>query len=139
LHSLGAGLFTVSGRTTRARWWLVGVLLLVTEQVLAEFLEVTGVAAARSPLLRGVSLVLGVLFILASVRRLHDRDRSGHWLWLLYGLSALMMTLVPVQMMQPVRLALTIWIASELGVLRGTAGPNRFGPDPLGGTSPTAI
>jgi uncharacterized membrane protein YhaH (DUF805 family) len=128
LRSFGGDLVTVSGRTTRARWWLIGVLSLLTEQVLAGLLEVVGVAAARSPLLRGVSLTLGVLSILASIRRLHDRDKSGHWLWPLYGLPALIMTLVPVLMTGPARLALTIWIASELGALRGTAGPNRFGP-----------
>jgi uncharacterized membrane protein YhaH (DUF805 family) len=28
-----------------------------------------------------------------------------------------------------------IWLVIEIGVLRGTAGPNRFGPDPLGDSS----
>ena len=29
-------------------------------------------------------------------------------------------------------LAILIWAIIELGCLRGTPGPNRFGPDPLG-------
>jgi len=28
-------------------------------------------------------------------------------------------------------LAVTVWVIVELGCLRGTQGPNRFGPDPL--------
>lgn len=48
-----------------------------------------------------------------SVRRLHDTDRSG-W-WLLIGLIPLIGAIV-----------LLVFMCS-----RGTAGPNRFGPDPL--------
>ncbi len=28
----------------------------------------------------------------------------------------------------------SIWLVVELGFLRGTVGPNRFGPDPLAGS-----
>ena len=34
-----------------------------------------------------------------------------------------------------VALALSIWSFVELFCLRGTRGPNRFGPDPIGRTS----
>ena len=72
------------------------------------------------------------------IKRLHDRDRSGWWIvvfyfgpavlaaaqnssdgvlaWLVLGLGAF---------------AVSIWSLVELGFLRGTSGPNRFGPDPL--------
>jgi uncharacterized membrane protein YhaH (DUF805 family) len=29
--------------------------------------------------------------------------------------------------------AVTIWLIVELGILRGTSGPNQYGPDPLAG------
>jgi uncharacterized membrane protein YhaH (DUF805 family) len=38
-----------------------------------------------------------------------------------------------------VSLALMIWGFVELGCLRGTVGPNRFGPDPLQRTVPPAL
>jgi uncharacterized membrane protein YhaH (DUF805 family) len=31
-----------------------------------------------------------------------------------------------------VAFAFSVWLFVELGFLRGTRGPNRFGPDPLG-------
>ncbi len=49
-----------------------------------------------------------------SVRRLHDRDYSGWWILLAFtGIGYIL---------------LIIWYC-----MRGTAGPNRFGPDPLAG------
>jgi uncharacterized membrane protein YhaH (DUF805 family) len=51
--------------------------------------------------------------IAVSVRRLHDRDYSGWWfLIVLTGIGAIV---------------LLVWFC-----MRGTAGANRFGPDPLG-------
>ena len=47
-------------------------------------------------------------------KRWHDRDKSGWW-------SLIM--LVP--------LIGALWMIIELGFLRGTEGPNRFGPDPI--------
>jgi uncharacterized membrane protein YhaH (DUF805 family) len=66
--------------------------------------------------------VFGLLWALATlwpglavgIKRCHDRDRSG-W-FLLVGLIPVLGGL---------------WLLVELGFLRGTAGPNRFGPDPL--------
>jgi len=73
------------------------------------------------------------------VKRLHDRDRSGWWIVLLYfgpmvleaaqnstesgTLASILLGLGA--------FAVSIWALVELGFLRGTSGPNRFGPDPL--------
>jgi uncharacterized membrane protein YhaH (DUF805 family) len=49
-----------------------------------------------------------------SARRLHDLDRTAWWLLLLLtGIGIIL---------------LIIWYC-----MRGTSGPNRFGPDPLAG------
>ncbi len=68
--------------------------------------------------------LLSLLFALAAlypwiavgVKRCHDRNRTG-W-FLLIGLIPLV----------------SIWLVVELGFLRGTVGPNRFGPDPRAGS-----
>ena len=60
-----------------------------------------------------VSLALLLPGIAVSVRRLHDLDRSGWWmLIILTGIGLIL---------------LLVWFC-----LRGTPGPNRYGPDPLG-------
>jgi uncharacterized membrane protein YhaH (DUF805 family) len=62
-----------------------------------------------------IQVVLLVSGLAVSAKRWHDRDKSA-W-WLLIGL---------------VPLIGGIWALVENGFLRGTLGPNRFGPDPLG-------
>jgi uncharacterized membrane protein YhaH (DUF805 family) len=54
------------------------------------------------------------LGIAPQVRRWHDRDKSG-WMVLINVFPILGW----------------LWTISELGFLRGTVGPNRFGEDPL--------
>ena len=94
------------------------------------------------------------------VKRLHDRNMSGWWLLLPYvlmfvpvGVMFAMMgpdAMVQMQAGQMpagsgimmavmagayiIALLLFLWLFIVTGFLRGTNGPNRFGPDPLGGT-----
>lgn len=60
-----------------------------------------------------ITLVTFIPGITVSVRRLHDKDRSGWWLFI---------ALVPLIGV----LVLLYWFAT-----RGTLGENRFGPDPV--------
>jgi hypothetical protein len=48
------------------------------------------------------------------IKRYHDRNKSGHWLWI---------WLIPYLG--------AIWIAVEAGFFRGTIGENKFGKDPV--------
>ncbi|TFV74716.1 DUF805 domain-containing protein [Bradyrhizobium frederickii] len=71
------------------------------------------------------------------VKRLHDRDKSAWWLLAYFVLPGLFKqfadTLPDTYWMLPIALAsmvLSIWGFIETGFLRGTKGPNRFGPDP---------
>jgi uncharacterized membrane protein YhaH (DUF805 family) len=78
-----------------------------------------------------------------TVKRLHDRSRA--WWWILVFVVAPDALLGLAQYLpdneaasesalfaiQFAALALAAWGSIELGFLRGTAGPNRFGPDPL--------
>jgi uncharacterized membrane protein YhaH (DUF805 family) len=87
-------------------------------------------------------------------KRLHDLDRSGWWLaWQMLALiiatiSAAVATVLSKE--EPyatdyivasfliaaafglAALVIGIWLFVQIGFLRGTNGPNRFGPDPLG-------
>lgn len=101
------------GRIGRATWWLYGVGAMVgLGLLLTALLRIAGV---ESDVAAGVvSLLLLWPSLAISVKRWHDRDKSG-W-WVLVGL-------IPV--------IGGLWLLIENGLLRGTAGPNRHGPDPL--------
>ena len=63
-------------------------------------------------------LILVLVFIYPGLavytKRWHDRNKSGWWS---------LIVLVPI--------VGSIWMLIELGILRGTDGDNRYGPDPL--------
>jgi uncharacterized membrane protein YhaH (DUF805 family)/TM2 domain-containing membrane protein YozV len=105
------------------------------------------------------SFLCFVPIILAGLRRLHDRDKSAHWGWLFFcaplvleaaggfllsqeqvaaylPVAAHPMALPVAALLLTAALAITIWGFIEVGCLPGTAGPNRFGPDPLKGSPP---
>ena len=82
-------------------------------------------------------LLLLVPSVAVGVRRLHDIDRSGWWLMVGYGPWFASLALTAAQLSD---LAAIADIVSNVGflvllvfaVMPGTAGSNRFGPDPKG-------
>lgn len=126
--------FSFGGRIRRGTWWLGYVLPILLISIVATVIDVslgfvTIVADDAAPA-GGVSFAtygIGPFSIIAlllnifgglagQAKRWHDRDKSGWWV-----LIALIPLIGP------------IWSLIELGFLPGTAGPNRFGPDPLDG------
>jgi len=90
-------------------WFLFAVLVTIATQFLDGFLF-----DQQFGLLSGIAaLALFLPGLAVSVRRLHDRDKSG-WFILLYFIPLVGFII------------LLIWYCT-----RGTVGPNRFGPDPL--------
>jgi len=87
-------------------------------------------------------------------KRLHDRDRTGWWLLLQALVLFVALALVVVAFVAPeeqrptwfvvasvagvMALGVSLWLFVEIGFLRGSQGPNRFGPDPLGQTKADA-
>jgi uncharacterized membrane protein YhaH (DUF805 family) len=74
----------------------------------------------------------------ASIKRLHDRNRSGWWMvplivapGLFDHFEELVAHSYAVAVLGLAMFVLYIWGLVELYWLRGTRGPNRFGPDPL--------
>jgi len=110
-------LFRFSGRMGRLHWNLGQLLIFLLYLLpILSMVEIRdGTVHYRMPgyhLL--ILLALGTWINVAiSVQRLHDRDKSGFWL--------IPMLLIP---------GGSIWMIIELGFLRGTPGPNRFGPPP---------
>ena len=106
-------LMSLQGRISRREFWLWGVLALLGVALLLQaLLGIAGVAPKAAE--RLVNLVLVWPAIAVSVKRWHDRDKSGWWV---------LINLVPV--------IGWLWALVENGFLRGTPGPNRFGADPL--------
>ena len=110
---LRALLVGIHGRVSRALFWRYAVLGCLLVQTLAYFLLV--IAGVREPFADSLStLLVAWPGVAVSVKRWHDRGKSGWWM---------LINLVPV--------IGTLWTLVECGLLRGTPGPNRFGPDPL--------
>ena len=102
-------LFGLSGRIPRKAWWLWGVFALLGVAIGGTLLlGIAGVTAETA----GLAMNLLVLWpaIATSVKRWHDRDKSGWWV---------LINLIPVIGI--------VWVIVENGCLRGTVGPNRLG------------
>ncbi|MDO9631829.1 MAG: DUF805 domain-containing protein [Humidesulfovibrio sp.] len=97
-------LLAYDGRLNRAKYWAALGTLLAGGMVASMILPALGMlfwfCAAYS------HIVIGI-------KRLHDLDRSGHWMWL---------TLVPL---------LNLYVAFLMLFIPGTRGTNRFGEDLL--------
>ncbi len=103
------------GRIARRTWWLYGVAaMLGIGLLLNALLRIAGMAP--DPAAGVVTLVLLWPSLAISIKRWHDRDKSA-W-WVLVGLIPLIGGL---------------WLLIENGLMRGTAGPNRYGDDPRAG------
>lgn len=149
-----------NGRSTRREFWMWVVFLIIVSIVLSIVDGVLGLggsnslthtslagpdasgfsygAATRGGWLTGLfSLAVLVPNIAVSVRRLHDINRSGWWILMPlapYALGFILMASVHTFIVAGLMMFLGFVGAIVLLVwycLRGTPGPNRFGPDPL--------
>jgi uncharacterized membrane protein YhaH (DUF805 family) len=122
--------FKTTGRIGRQTWWLGQLASTLALFALVALLRVLGLMSLGPASGGGVApgstsdaisgLIIGVggaaylwFNICINGKRWHDRDKSA-W-WMLIGA-------IPI---------IGIWALIENGFLRGTEGPNRFGPDPL--------
>ncbi len=103
---------TFTGRAPRSEYWywtlfaiLVGIATAVLDAALFP-------GIGLSPINTIASLALLLPGLAVSVRRLHDIDRTGWWILIALTVIGMIVLLV-------------------FYCLRGTAGPNRFGADPL--------
>jgi len=119
-------LFSFQGRVNRAKYWLVHVVMWIV--VAAVFAAIFGSAAMSSDpqaMLQSVGAIGGIILLVVYVlalwiglavaaKRWHDRNKSAWWILIAF---------VPI--------VGGLWYLIECGFLKGTTGPNKFGPDPL--------
>ncbi len=120
----------VSSRAMRSEFWWFLLAFLVIWQVLA-LIDAAAFApiytlTMQSPVMpEGIPVDFGpmsTIFLIVSIiplitvtmRRLHDTGKSGWWL---------LLTFVPV---------IGFLVVFVFAAMKGTEGPNRFGPNPLG-------
>jgi len=138
--------FSFRGRANRAAFWLVSLTWGVLGLAFDAIWSATG--AAQVPVGRNhlvdAAFVLPLLVMLVSciaigIKRLHDRNKHAWWVLLCYVAPPLLQSIAPLNELEAAPMvvlmvlsgALSLWALIELGCLRGTRGPNRFGPDPL--------
>lgn len=104
-------LLSLDGRINRAQYWAF-VLLYIAGVIACAIVD----SILPTGGLIGLLFALAVLYpsICVLARRWHDREKSGWWTLIL---------LIP--------FLGALWVLIECGCLKGTDGPNRFGPDPL--------
>ena len=114
-------LLRLDGRVSRKTFWWFGVALPLAVGLVG--LALLEIARLDTELNEGLlNLLLAWPSIAVSVKRWHDRNRSGWWV---------LIALVPV--------VGAVWMLIDNGFLKGTPGPNRFGPDPLAPPAQTRL
>lgn len=120
-------LFGFQGRTNRAKFWLVALAIFIVEAILFAMLgsniamsdDPQEALARMGPVTSIVLVLFGILVtwisIAVGIKRFHDRNKSGVWILIIF-----------------VPLIGSLWYLIECGFLKGTTGPNNYGPDPLG-------
>jgi len=105
------------GRSRRKEYWLWVLFIWLVMIVLSTLDAAMGTTTPGTyyGMLSGIfALLILIPNIAVGVRRLHDTDRTGWWLLIIF-----------------VPLIGAIWLL-VLMVLDGTAGPNQYGEDPKG-------
>jgi uncharacterized membrane protein YhaH (DUF805 family) len=137
------------GRINRKPYWMGTLLLIAGWIILLLVLTFAGVGVG-SRAFAAVVLIIQLIMLYPSsalmIKRLHDRNHPSWWVAfilvpvILNGLTnALGITGDPLNqnaldyLFMAVTFIIGIWFFIELGCLRGTVGPNEYGPDPLRG------
>lgn len=139
-------LTSTQGRIPRSQWWAGLVVLVIIAVVLGLI-----IGWVFGPTVIGIiaTLILQIILIYPayalSAKRFQDRNKPGGLALIGIGLGILQTLARLVGLSNPfdptavdwilniALLIVGIWYLIELGILRGTIGPNTYGPDPLEG------
>lgn len=103
--------FSFDGRISRSTFWLKGVLVLFVLSMVIAFIDAAVEAGGILYLIWALVLIWANIAI--QVKRWHDRDKSGWWMFI---------ALIPI--------IGGLWTLIETGFLAGTEGPNQYGERP---------
>jgi uncharacterized membrane protein YhaH (DUF805 family) len=161
MNNLVGNFTSMDGRINRQAWW-IGVVVLIIVAIVLNFIlgaimgggmpsldQLTDPSAmmAFAQKQGWISLIIGLItaypYICLSVKRRHDRNNNGYdaiglivfsLLWSLVQALGMVNSTNPIYMIVSIIfLIYAIYMLVQLGFLKGTAGPNNYGPDPLGG------
>jgi len=141
-------LTSTQGRIPRSQWW-AGFLVLIIIGVVLGLLIAWVLGMTMVGLIATLILQIILLYpsYCISAKRFQDRNKPGGLALIGIGLAILQTLARVVGLSNPYNptavdwilnvalLIVGIWYLIELGILRGTIGPNKFGPDPLEGRS----
>lgn len=144
--------FGFSGRLRRKSFWLASIALSAMAIgafiVLASFIPRPEEGGAETtfplPVFLAVSAASAFCWLALSVKRLHDRNKSGLWMAIYFGALAIQIaaeaqgltgadgepTAIGVGVVL-LGLAASLWYLVDVGLLKGTDGANDYGPDPV--------
>lgn len=144
---------TTTGRINRQPFW-IGVIVLVVISIVIYLLTSMIAPAAITWVSLIVSVLLAFPYYALAVKRRHDKDNAGLDVLIFIALNVVFSVIAALglgytatevagtTMMMPgtlnmifsvVVLIYAIYLLVVLGFLKGTSGPNQYGPDPLGG------
>lgn len=161
MNNLVGNFTSMDGRINRQAWW-IGVIVLIVVAIVLNFIlgmfmggalpsleQLTDPAFMAGYAQRAgwQSLIVGLItaypYICLSVKRRHDRNNNGYdaiglivfsLIWsLVQALGILSPTGTIGMVISVIFLIYAIYVLVQLGFLKGTAGPNTYGPDPLQG------
>lgn len=124
-QALKETLFSFNGRIPRRTYWLwalasglvIGIVVGILGAIIGPSVDPQTGAVSGGGLFSIIVFLLYIPMIwiglALGVKRWHDRGKSGWWV---------LIALIPI--------VGGIWTFVECGCLRGTVGPNQFGPDP---------
>jgi uncharacterized membrane protein YhaH (DUF805 family) len=143
--------FSLRGRISRSQYWLRFFLPVFIIVLILDVIAVGGRGRGLEVLPRIFQLIIIWPGIAMLVKRIHDRNKSGALVWLLYGpgIPAIVLAIAAIAAaaagdretalgLSVALVVLWIWVGLvgvwffiEFGCMRGTIGANRFGPDPV--------
>lgn len=147
--TFGEFYFSPSGRISRSQYWLRFFLPVFVIGIALHALALGHPALRILPQLFQLLVLWPGIAIL--IKRIHDRNKSGWLVWVLYGPMIPLILLVIVTIIALavhalhvagmlgsitgalgiIMFAVAIWFFIEFGCMRGTIGVNRYGPDPV--------
>jgi len=107
-------LFSLKGRISRKPFWIFNLIVFAGGILLGMFIDIPDdVNEISRP---QIMFMIWILWpsIAVQAKRWHDINKSAFWLCINF-----------IPLIGP------IWALVENGFIRGTPGPNRFGPDPM--------